>query len=75
MSENKSASSELKDKLFMKRKNGFLRMSDEEIKSCDNFSENYKCFLNSAKTEREAVITSVELLEKKALNLTLSVWN
>ncbi|MCI1269031.1 MAG: aminopeptidase [Ruminococcus sp.] len=65
MSENKSASSELKDKLFMKRKNGFLRMSDEEIKSCDNFSENYKCFLNSAKTEREAVITSVELLEKK----------
>lgn len=45
---------ELKEKLFNKRKNAYLRMSDAEIKKCDKFCEGYKKFLDAAKTEREA---------------------
>ena len=47
---------ELKEKLFMKRKNAFLRMSDSEIKKCEKFCEGYKRFLDAANTEREAVV-------------------
>lgn len=65
MSEKNSVSKELKEKLFSKKKNGIFRMNDAELKSCDEFSESYKLFLNAAKTEREAVEQSVELLKQK----------
>ena len=65
MSEKNSVSKELKEKLFSKKKNGIFRMNDAELKSCDEFSESYKSFLNAAKTEREAVEQSVELLKQK----------
>ena len=65
MSEKNSVSKELKEKLFSKKKNGIFRMNDAELKSCDEFSESYKTFLNAAKTEREAVEQSVELLKQK----------
>lgn len=45
---------ELKEKLFLEKKNAFLRMSDEEIEKCQKFCEGYKAFLNAGKTEREA---------------------
>lgn len=51
--ENQSAK-ELKEKLFMQKKNAYLRMSDAEIKKMDKFCEDYKHFLDAAKTEREA---------------------
>ena len=47
--------SELKEQLFMKKKNCGQVMSDEEIKACDEFCEDYKRFLSVAKTERRAV--------------------
>ena len=65
MSEKNSVSKELKEKLFSKKNNGIFRMNDAELKSCDEFSESYKSFLNAAKTEREAVEQSVELLKQK----------
>ena len=46
---------ELKEKLFMQKKNAYLRMTDADIKKCEKFCEGYKEFLDSAKTEREAV--------------------
>ena len=67
MSEKNSVSKELKEKLFSKKKNGIFRMNDAELKSCDEFSESYKSFLNAAKTEREAVEQSVELLKQKGI--------
>lgn len=60
--ENKTK--ELKDKLFMKKKNSGLIMSDAEIKAADKFGEGYKTFLDKAKTEREAVKTAIEIVSK-----------
>ena len=63
--EEKSKAKKLKDKLFSNPKNSGLIMSDEEIAKADKFCEGYKKFLNSAKTEREAVIEAVKLAKKK----------
>ena len=63
--EEKSKAKKLKDKLFSNTKNSGLIMSDEEIAKADKFCEGYKKFLNSAKTEREAVIEAVKLAKKK----------
>ncbi|MBO5557211.1 aminopeptidase [Ruminococcus sp.] len=51
----KTAAEELSEKLLSKPKNGILRVDDKELKACDDFNEGYKAFLNTAKTEREAV--------------------
>lgn len=51
---------ELKEKLFLERKNAFLRMSDEEIENCQKFCEGYKAFLDAGKTEREAAAFIVD---------------
>lgn len=56
---------ELKEKLFMQKKNAYLRMTDAEAKKCDKFCEGYKAFLNAAKTEREAA-AFIENEAKKA---------
>ena len=65
MSEEKKLSEQLKEKLFSQKKNAVYRMNDSEIKACDDFSEDYKKFLDTAKTEREAVKAIVEELQKK----------
>ena len=65
MSEKNSQVKELKDKLFAKKKNGFLRMNESEIAECDAFCEDYKKFLDRAKTEREAAAVAVEMLKGK----------
>ena len=62
--EEKSASAKLKEKLFRNTKNGFYKVSEEEIKNADEFCENYKNFLNNAKIEREAVAYAVSAAEK-----------
>lgn len=56
---------ELKEKLFLKRDNGLLSATDEENERIFEYCEGYKSFLNSAKTEREAVKAAVALAEKK----------
>ena len=45
----------LQKKLSYQRKNVWEEMSDKDKKNALQFSEGYKEFLNSAKTEREAV--------------------
>ena len=55
---------ELKKKLFINRKNGLLKVDNEIKQKAFDFSEGYKEFLNSAKTEREAVKVSIAMAEK-----------
>lgn len=64
MSEKKTEATLLKEQLFLNRKNGRTIVSDQDLKACDLFCEDYKQFLDNAKTEREAVETSVEIIEK-----------
>lgn len=54
---------QLREELTYKPQNGFAAMSEEEIKRADEFCEDYKSFLNAAKTEREAVAEAVKLAE------------
>ncbi|MBR4627939.1 MAG: aminopeptidase [Ruminococcus sp.] len=64
MSEKNSAAKELKEKLLLNRKNAVFKLTDNELAECDSYCEGYKSFMNAAKTEREAVITAVDMLKK-----------
>lgn len=64
MSEKKEYES-LKSELLIEKKNGALKISEEQIKEADQFSEGYKRFLDEAKTEREAVVVTKKLAEEK----------
>ena len=57
---NRSAGEELAAKLLEEPKNAGLIMSDEEIAAADGFCEDYKKFLNAAKTEREACTEAIK---------------
>ncbi|MBE6889651.1 MAG: aminopeptidase [Ruminococcaceae bacterium] len=63
MAKKENTSKELKEKLFMNKKNAALIMSDADLKKCDKFCEGYKQFLDAAKTEREATA----FIEKQAI--------
>ncbi len=54
---------ELKSKLFLERKNGRLTATDEVLLAADSYCEEYKAFLDAAKTEREAVRVAVKMAE------------
>ena len=56
---------ELKEMLFIKRKNGLLKISEETQKAAFDFAEGYKDYLNNSKTERRAVTTSIEIAKAK----------
>ncbi|MFR1213602.1 MAG: hypothetical protein ACLSCV_01445 [Acutalibacteraceae bacterium] len=56
----------LTEELLINRKNGFMDVTDEQVKKADKFCEGYKTFLNKAKTEREAVLRPL-LMRKKRL--------
>ena len=55
---------ELKEKLFLSRKNGYERTDEAQLSAISDFAEDYKAFLDKAKTEREAVLEATELLLK-----------
>ena len=55
----------LKEDLFYQRKNGRQISTEAVLEKADNYCENYKKFLDSAKTEREAVKVAVCLAEEK----------
>ncbi|MBR6694108.1 MAG: aminopeptidase [Clostridia bacterium] len=55
---------ELKEQLFLSQKNGRVEASEETLAAADAFCEDYKWFLDNAKTEREAVKTSIALAKK-----------
>lgn len=63
MAKNANDAKALKEKLFLKKKNAALLMSDAELKKCDKFCEGYKKFLDAGKTEREAAA----FIEKEAI--------
>ena len=56
---------ELKEKLFSQPKHAIQRMSDAERKACDKFCEDYKAFMNTAKTEREINTFVIDELQKQ----------
>lgn len=55
---------ELKEKLFSDTRNGLKKATEEQIKEAYAFCEDYKKFLDNAKTEREAVIEAIKIAEK-----------
>ncbi|HHZ06165.1 MAG TPA: aminopeptidase [Clostridiales bacterium] len=59
--EEKSQAVLLKEKLLFKKECGIKKLSDEEIEKADQFCADYVQFLNSSKTEREAVATALEM--------------
>ncbi len=59
--QEKSATKLLKEELLQNNKKGILTISAEEIANADLFSIDYKKFLDSSKTEREAVAESVRI--------------
>ncbi|MGN0653632.1 MAG: aminopeptidase [Oscillospiraceae bacterium] len=65
MAEKKSSEGKkLQEKLFMKKEHAMKLISEAEVKKADKFCEDYKKFLDSSKTEREAVINTINLAEK-----------
>ena len=60
MSEQKTAK-QWSEELSLKRKNGLLRISAEEMKTAEDFCEGYKAYLDAAKTEREATEEAIKL--------------
>ena len=65
MAEKKiSEGKKLQEKLFMKKEHAMKTISDAEVKKADKFCENYKKYLDESKTEREAVIKSIEMAKK-----------
>ena len=59
-----SDAKELKEKLFLKKENGLLKVGEKELKDIFDYCEDYKKFLDTAKTEREAAISAIALAEK-----------
>ena len=56
---------ELMEKLSYKRTNYYEVASSEELKRIFDYSEGYKKYLDSSKTEREATSTSIALAKEK----------
>ncbi|MEE1074789.1 MAG: aminopeptidase, partial [Acutalibacteraceae bacterium] len=54
----------LKEQLFKKNENGRQKASEEVLSKANEYCAGYKAFLDSAKTEREAVKTAVAMAEK-----------
>lgn len=65
MQETKSAAEKLKEELYYSKKNGRLTADDALLAEADGYCEGYKRFLDSAKTEREAIKTAVSAAEAK----------
>ena len=59
--EEKTLAEQLSEELMIRRKNGFMRVTDEVVETADIFCEGYKSFLDVSKTEREAVATTVRM--------------
>ena len=59
-----SEKSKRREDLFYKQKNGYDRIDAKEKAKCDAYCEEYKAFLDSSMTEREAVRSAIALAEK-----------
>jgi len=57
--------SDTKNKILFPRKDASIFMRPEEIKTADEYCKSYISFLNTAKTEREAVSAAIAMAEKQ----------
>lgn len=64
MNYNKEELDSLREKLSYKRRNVYSSVSAEEIDKINEYAKGYCAFLDSAKTEREAVKRSVEIVSQ-----------
>ncbi len=55
---------ELKEKLFLDNKNGYLKIDEKDENDLEHFAEGYKDFLNTSKTERLCVQNAIILAEE-----------
>ena len=60
---DKTVGQQMFDKLAYKKKNVFEEASAEKISAIFDYCEGYKSYLDSAKTEREAVTASIKMAE------------
>ena len=60
----KTAAELLQEQLLMHPENIGILLSDEELEKAQAFCEDYKKFLDAAKTEREAVDVVLEMAQK-----------
>lgn len=60
----KSAAEKLREELLLPKKREAFALEEKTLKEADDFCENYKKFLNKAKTEREAVTYAIKLAKK-----------
>ncbi len=58
---SETTAKELKEQLFYTRKNALLTASEETVAKAQEYCEDYKKFLDTAKTEREAVKAAITL--------------
>lgn len=65
MGKEKTKGQLLQDELLLKRENGSSKLTEKELATVENFCEGYKTFLDNGKTEREVVVTAIQLAEKK----------
>lgn len=56
---------QLGEEILLQRKNGGLVLTETELTKVEKYCEGYKVFLDQAKTEREAVIVSIEMAEAR----------
>ena len=61
MSEQKK----LREQLLLNRKNGYDRLSPQELAEMERYCEQYKTFLSKGRTERECTEAAVELAQAK----------
>ena len=54
----------MKDNLMLNRKNGFDRLSKEELAEMNAYCRRYMDFMDAAKTEREAVTETIRIAEQ-----------
>ncbi|MBE7092065.1 MAG: aminopeptidase [Clostridiales bacterium] len=59
---------ELKEKLFSDTRNGLKKATEEQIKEAYAFCEDYKKFLDNAKTEREAVTEAIKIASENGFS-------
>ena len=60
----RSAADELREKLCYKPENAAAVLPDDELTAADAYCEDYKRFLDEAKTEREATAAAIVMAEK-----------
>ena len=66
--ENKSLAKEMLDKLSYKKRNVYEESSAEKIKLIYDYADGYMAFLDSSKTEREAVELSIEMAKENGFS-------